>query len=218
VIDKYSAKGIVLITVRGSPVEQVDTEQGMIGKRYVELMIGVGQTCVIHGSSTVLYYKPRKISTLGQARRPTLPRVATQPEASSIHELIKPPCSTSKIIIRLQMNEMGKFSMPYNFSVWTYKIKTTEFFAWFGSQTGRGGVRGPSLLTFTLKDAMPNRKSLDVARLDENDFRWMRRHIIKQMDKAISFMPGLTDFTILITEPTWVSRNHQTKLGTKNRF
>jgi hypothetical protein len=116
------------------------------------------------------------------------------------------------------MDEMGKFSTPYSFSVWTYKIKTTEFFAWFGSQTGRGNVRGLSLLTFTLKDAMPNRKSLDVARLDEDDFRWMRRHIIKQMDKAISFMPGLADFTILITEPTWVSRKHQTEVVTGNRL
>jgi hypothetical protein len=58
VINKYSTKGIVSITVRRSPVEQVDTEQGMIGERYIELIIGVGQTCVIYRSSTVLYYKP----------------------------------------------------------------------------------------------------------------------------------------------------------------
>jgi hypothetical protein len=103
------------------------------------------------------------------------------------------------------MDEVGKFSAPYDFSIWTRKIKTTEFFAWFGSQTGRGGVKGPPLLTFTLQDAMPNRKYRDIAILNEDDFRWMRRHIIKQFDKAKLFMPVLKDFAVLVTDPRWFS-------------
>ncbi|PVH67435.1 hypothetical protein DL98DRAFT_600492 [Cadophora sp. DSE1049] len=61
VVDKSSAKGLVAITVHGFSVQQVDTGQGLRGEPYTELTIGVGETCVIHGSSTVLYYKPRKV-------------------------------------------------------------------------------------------------------------------------------------------------------------
>jgi hypothetical protein len=101
------------------------------------------------------------------------------------------------------MDEMGRFSGPYGISVWRPKVKTTEFFAWSGSQTGRGGVRGTPVLTFTLKDAMPYPKSCDIAILNENDFRWMRKHILTQFEKAKSYMPGLKDFAVLVTDPGW---------------
>ncbi|KAH6704121.1 hypothetical protein BKA61DRAFT_739936 [Leptodontidium sp. MPI-SDFR-AT-0119] len=208
VVDKFSAKGLVAITVHGFSVQQVDTGQGLIGEPYEELTIGVGQTCVIHGSSTVLYYKPRKVPASDHAQA-SQPRAATQPRESSIHELIKLASSPPEIAVRLQMDGVGKFSAPYEFSVWRREIKTTEFFAWFGRQTGRGGVKGPPLLTFTLKDAMPDRKSRDIAILNEDDFRWMRKHIITQFDKAKLFMPGLKDFTVLVTDPGWVSHSRR---------
>jgi hypothetical protein len=202
VVDKYSAKGIVAITAHGFPIQQVDTGQGPIGEPYAELTIEAGQTCVIHGSSTVLYYKPRKISVSDVAPRPPQPRAATQPGESSIHQEVKFP-SSPEVTIRLQMDEVGRFSGPYDISVWRPKVKTTEFFAWFGSQTGRGGARGPPLLTFTLKDAMPDQKSRDIAILNEGDFRWMRKYILTQFDKAKLYMPGLKDFAVLVTDPGW---------------
>ncbi|KAH9203978.1 hypothetical protein DL95DRAFT_398888, partial [Leptodontidium sp. 2 PMI_412] len=151
VVDKSSAKGLVAITVHGFSVQQVDTGQGLRGEPYIELTIGVRETCVIHGSSTVLYYKPRKVPASDHAQ-PYQPRAATQPREPSIHEPVKLASSPPEIAVRLQMDEVGKFSAPYEFSAWRRKIKTTEFFAWFGGQTGRGGVKGPPLLTFTLKD------------------------------------------------------------------
>ncbi|CZR64899.1 uncharacterized protein PAC_14799 [Phialocephala subalpina] len=204
VVDKYSAKGIVAITAHGFPVQQVDTGQGVIGDPYAELIIGVGQTCLIHGSSTVLYYKPRKVSVSDQALRPSQPRAAPQPRECT-YELEKPPPSPAEITIRLQVDEVGKFSAPYDFSVWRPKIKTTEFFAWFGGQTGRGGANGPQLLAFTLKDAMPDRITLNIPILNQGDFRWMRKCIMTQFDKAKSFMPGLKNFAVLVTDPEWVS-------------
>jgi hypothetical protein len=202
VVDKYGGKGVVAITAHGFPVRQVDTGQGGIGQPYVELTIRVGETCVIYGSSTVLYYKPRKIAVSDQASPPFQPTAATQP---SLHELVELPSASSEITVRLQMDELGTFSPPYDFSVWRQKIKATEFFAWFGSQTSRGGIRGPSLLTFTLKDAMPDRKSRTIAMFNEDDFRWMRKHILVQLEKAKSLMPGLKDFAVLVTDPEWVS-------------
>jgi len=139
VVDKCSAKGLVAITAHGRPVDQVDTGQGPIGECYAELTIGVGQTCVIHGSSMVLYYQPRKVPVPDRAQQ-SQPRPAGQ---WSIRELVKLVSSPPEIVVRLQMDELGSFSAPYEFSVWRCKMKTTEFFAWFGGETGRGGVKGP---------------------------------------------------------------------------
>jgi hypothetical protein len=172
IVDRNSAKGRVVVYHHGSPVQQVVTGQEVMGEPYSELTVRDGQMCVVHGRSTVLYYKPRK-----------------GPEIS----------------IRLQIDEAGKFSAPYDMSVLRSKIKTTEFFAWFGGQTGRGGARGPPLLNFTFKDAMPVPKSTYIARLNEDDFRYMRRDIIAQFDKANLYMPGLKDFIVLVTDPGWVS-------------
>ncbi|PVH75976.1 hypothetical protein DL98DRAFT_536136 [Cadophora sp. DSE1049] len=205
VVDKSSAKGIVVITVYGFPVQQVDTGQGLTGEAYAELIIGVGQTCVIHGSSTVLYYRPRKVPASDQTPRPSQATAATQPRESSILQLVQPALSPPEITIRLQVDEAGKFSTPYNFSVWRRKIKTTEFFAWFGRQTGRGGAKGPPVLTFTVKDSIQVRKSNDIAILNEDDFRWMRRHILLKFDEAKLFMPRLKEFTVLVTDPGWLS-------------
>ena len=202
-VDKCSAKGLVAITAHGRPVDQVDTGQGPIGECYAELTIGVGQTCVIHGSSTVLYYKPRKVPVPDRAQQ-SQPRPAGQ---WSIRELVKLVSSPPEIVVRLQMDELGSFSAPYEFSVWRCKMKTTEFFAWFGGETGRGGVKGPPRLTFTLKDAMSDRKSRDIPLLNEDDFRWMRKHITTERDRAILFMPGLKNFTVLVTDPGWVSHS-----------
>ncbi|KAH6714758.1 hypothetical protein BKA61DRAFT_575470 [Leptodontidium sp. MPI-SDFR-AT-0119] len=175
----------------GGRRRQVDTGQGVISEPYAELTIGVGQTCLIHGSSTVLYYKPRKVSVSDQAPRPSQPGTAPKP-GECTHELEKSPSSPAEITIRLQVDERPK-------------IKTTEFFAWFGGQTGRGGANGPQLLAFTLKDAMPDRTSLNIPILNEDDFRWTRKYIMTQFDKAKSFMPGLKNFTVLVTDPKWVS-------------
>ncbi|PVH67484.1 hypothetical protein DL98DRAFT_299613 [Cadophora sp. DSE1049] len=79
VVDKSSAKGIVVITAHGFPVKQVDTGLGLTGEAYAELTIGVGQTCVIHGSSTVLYYKPRKAPASDRSPWPSRAAAATQP-------------------------------------------------------------------------------------------------------------------------------------------
>ena len=106
-----------------------------------------------------------------------------------------------EISIRLQIDEAGKFSAPYNMSVFRSKIKTTEFFAWFGGQTGRGGARGPPLLNFTFKDAMPVPKSTHIARLNENDFRDTRRDVVAQFGKENFCMPGLKGFVVLVIDP-----------------
>lgn len=179
VVDRDSAEGIVAVYDHGSPAQQVDTGQGVMGEQYRVLVVRDGQTCVVHGQSTVLYYKPRKAFPSSWGPRVLQPKDATEPGKLSICQLVKTSPPVPEITIRLQADEAGKFSVPYNMSTLGSKLKTTDFFTWFGRQTGRGGERGPPLLNFTFKYAMPVPKSRDIARLNEDDFRYMRKDIMK---------------------------------------
>ncbi|KAH8800598.1 hypothetical protein F5884DRAFT_757452 [Xylogone sp. PMI_703] len=194
IVDQNSAKGRVVIYGNGSSPPQVDTGHGVVGERYSELTIGAGQTCVVHGRSTVLFYKPRI------APRPT-----------------QDPMQGPHITIRLQIDEAGRFSNPYDMSAFNKKWKTTQFFTWFGTQTGRGGAAGPRLLKFTLKDAMPIPRSITIAKLNENDFRWMTRDIMVQFDIAKSFLPSLAEFCVLVTDPGWEAPRSMSTTAFKTR-
>lgn len=46
-------------------------------------------------------------------------------------------------------------------------------------------------------------KSKTVARLNEDDFRYKRKDIVAQYEKAKLYMPGLKEFVVLITDPGW---------------
>ncbi len=52
--------GLVQITERGSIVQQVNTGQDVYLDQYTELTMREGQVCIIHGSSTVFYYREGK--------------------------------------------------------------------------------------------------------------------------------------------------------------
>lgn len=108
-----------------------------------------------------------------------------------------------EITVTLQMDSAGKCGRPYDMSILGSKMKTTEFFAWFGSQTGCGGAEGPLFLDFTFQNAIPVPKSKTVARLNEEDFCYIREDIIAQCEKAKLYMPGLKEFVVLITDPGW---------------
>jgi len=60
VIDRNSRKGRVVVTGNGAEPQYVKTGPGESGDRYPEIRIQDGQTCVIYGLSTVIYYRPRQ--------------------------------------------------------------------------------------------------------------------------------------------------------------
>jgi hypothetical protein len=205
--------GIVVITERGYTVEQVDTGQDVYVDQYTELILRDGQACVIHGSSTVLYYKPRKPSLQDHQGPP--PRKPLPSEARKTREVPKrrrtspaleePPAPapslsqfTTEITIRLQIDPVGHFSAPYDFSVFRPEVSNLDFFKWFKWRTKHGGHDGPPKLRFTLKDAMPVAKICDVVRGDEEGYRKLREDILVQCEKARMFMPRLREFGVLI--------------------
>ncbi|KAH8587297.1 hypothetical protein B0O99DRAFT_694568 [Bisporella sp. PMI_857] len=59
----------VELKARDCPREQVNTKQGAADDCYVEMAIQNGESCMIYGNSTALYYKPRKSFSTAQSLR-----------------------------------------------------------------------------------------------------------------------------------------------------
>ena len=83
-------------------------------------------------------------------------------------------------------------------------MTSSDFFAWFASQTGRGGDEGPPSLRFTFKDAMPCPISSTIALVNEDHFNLMKRELRTQFERAREYVPNLREFVILVTDPGWV--------------
>ncbi|KAL5314649.1 hypothetical protein ACEPPN_017292 [Leptodophora sp. 'Broadleaf-Isolate-01'] len=113
--------------------------------------------------------------------------------------------SNLDIKIRVQVDGTGRFSIPFDKSVLRPKVTTTEFFAWFASQSRHSPPHPPHHLKFTFKDAMPVPQATEITAGNEDHFNYMRRDIKAQCEKARSFMPELREFVILVTVPGWVS-------------
>lgn len=69
--------GLVTITERGYNVQQVATGSKSLFGEFPELVLREGQACVIHGTSTVLYYRKKSANTMEKemqvARRNEIP-------------------------------------------------------------------------------------------------------------------------------------------------
>jgi hypothetical protein len=231
IVDKNSEMGLVVITERGYTVQQVATGQDVYFDQYTELALREGQACLIHGSSTVLYYKernrafqqniqspPRKPPP-SQPQPPQMPRrqgedmPSTRPSIQGIPmaEALPQPSiliSTAEIKIRVQKDGHGHFTEPHKFEVFTITENLQGFFWWFAKRTGRGGELGPERLRITLKDVMPVAKTFDVYRGHfeagfEEKFRKMKENIVVECEKAKAFLPELKEFSVLVMDPTW---------------
>lgn len=59
VIDKRSGKGKVVIT-SGGDSRVIQTDPQMPGDQFDEVKIADGETCMIYGTSTIIYIRPRR--------------------------------------------------------------------------------------------------------------------------------------------------------------
>jgi hypothetical protein len=115
------------------------------------------------------------------------------------------PPLAPEIAVRVQTDGAGKVSTPYSNWVLGREVTTTDFFAWFARQTGRGGSEGPPSLRFTFKDAMPAPTSNTIAQANENHFNLLKRDLKTQFEKAKEFVPNMKEFLVVVTDPGWVS-------------
>jgi len=100
-------------------------------------------------------------------------------------------------------------SRPYPRAVLGPKVKNVEFFTWFVKETGFSNPMGPPELMFSFKDALPTPKNNLIARGNEEHFEYMKRDIKPMCEHAAVCMPGLTEFTILITVPGWATETDE---------
>jgi len=167
--------------------------------------------------------RPNNIATASQRHFPppqrnsgTLVEIATQipnryqpkdvPQSrdpSNQWALTNPPLAP-EISVRLQIDGVGKVSVSYSKWVLRPKITSRDFFAWFASQTGRGGNEGPPSLRFTFKDAMPCSMSSTIVQANEDHFNLLKRELRTQFERAKDWVPNLKEFVVFVADPGWV--------------
>jgi hypothetical protein len=111
---------------------------------------------------------------------------------------------TPDIKVRLQTDRTGKLGLLFDKIVPSPTITNLQFFAWFAIKTGYARPEGPPLLRFMFKDAMPNPKVCNIEKGNESFFKYIWGDIKAQCETAMCFIPGLKEFTILVTVPDWV--------------
>ena len=86
-------------------------------------------------------------------------------------------------------------------------LKTTEFFSWFSTETGRSGLggSGPAELNFAFKHSRLDwaSKVRSVLKHNEDDFRYVRKEIFAQYEKARECDPNMKEYVVFVTDPSW---------------
>jgi hypothetical protein len=122
---------------------------------------------------------------------------------SSSHQPQPPSSKTpsAKIVIRIQVDGLGRLSRSYDKSVLNSKVNNAKFFEWFAQETGHTGSQK---LKFDFKDALPSKSSI-VERDNEDHFDLMIHDIKRKFNHAQAYTPDMNEFGILVTDPMWDS-------------
>ncbi|KAE9381868.1 hypothetical protein N431DRAFT_393530 [Stipitochalara longipes BDJ] len=226
IVDKNSEMGLVVITERGYTIQQVNTGQDVYFEQYTELTLKEGQACVIHGSSTVLYYKTRSSPLRRNRERRPLPSEAPAPRIGGngyAEGAVAGPgrsigggeerqegTAAVDIKIRLQKDAAGRFTAPHPFAI-LQSTDLQDFMEWFAEETGRDDALRPEKLRFILKDAMPVAKTYEVyigwglfEEKFEVEWRRVREEIVRECERAKAFLPDLREFGVLVVDPGWI--------------
>jgi hypothetical protein len=99
------------------------------------------------------------------------------------------------------------FGRPYDMTPILRNLKTTEFFSWFSTETGRSGLggSGPAELNFAFKHSKLDwaLKVRTVVKRNEDDFRYVRKEIFAQYEKARECDPNMKEYVVFVTDPSW---------------
>ncbi|KAH6696544.1 hypothetical protein BKA61DRAFT_623156 [Leptodontidium sp. MPI-SDFR-AT-0119] len=108
-----------------------------------------------------------------------------------------------QITVRIQVDKFWRMSRSYPGAVLGPRVKNRDFFAWFAREVGFDDCMGPEELTFTFRDALPMPKNNRIARGNEEHFDYMKQDMRPVCEHVAARVPGLTEFVILVTVPTW---------------
>ena len=134
---------------------------------------------------------PQRKPPQHSAQRPAPP--LTKPDAIT--------SATANIVIRIQIDGHGHLSHSYDKSTLNARVTSARFFAWFAQETGR---TSSGKLRFDFKDSLPARSSVIVVGNDDH-FDLMVRDIRRKFERAKEFVPDLSEFCIVVTDPEWDS-------------
>jgi hypothetical protein len=148
-----------------------------------------------------------------EAHAPSNPDPQRQPQQQSA-QLPAPNCTkidnntasmatTTKIVIRIQIDGHGRLSRSYDKSTLNTRITSSRFFAWFAQETGH---TSSGKLRFDFKDALPAKSSVIVAGNGDH-FDLMVHDIKRKFDRAKEYAPDMNEFCIVVTDPQWNSRD-----------
>ena len=89
VVDRKSALGrVVIYDDVNLPIQKIETGRTVVDELYAKLVVQSGQTCVVYGYCTVLYYKPRAAPSVIWGPRQAKARGAVLQHISNIHQLL----------------------------------------------------------------------------------------------------------------------------------
>jgi hypothetical protein len=109
--------------------------------------------------------------------------------------------NAAKIVIRIQIDGLGRLSRSYDKSVLNTSITNERFFTWFEQQTGRACSQK---LKFNFKDAVSTKPS-SIEKGNEDHFGLMVRDIKRKFKRAKVYTPDMNEFCIVVTDPMWDS-------------
>jgi hypothetical protein len=147
--------------------------------------------------------KPRMIPRSPPTLHPLLPRKQTQ---------WRDEPTDQGFTLRLQIAALQEkatefFGRPYDMSPILRKFKTTEFFSWFSTETGRSGLggSGPAELNFAFKHSKLDwaLKVRSVVKHNEDDFRYVRKEIFAQYERARECDPNMKEYVVFVSDPSW---------------
>jgi hypothetical protein len=150
--------------------------------------------------------RPRMISRSPNTLHPLIPRKQTQ---------LRDEPTEQDFTLRLQTTALQEkaaefFGRSYNMSPIRYNLKTTEFFSWFSDETGRSGLggTGPAELNFAFKHSKLDwaLKVRTVVKRNEDDFRYVRKEILAQYEKARESDPNMKEYVVFVSDPSWRRR------------
>lgn len=123
-------------------------------------------------------------------------------DLSPLYEQIVP------IVVRLQTDDIGRLSHPYDKFVLGHKYTVAKFFRWFTSETSFGDEEGPLYLKFTFKDVMPVPMSRIIERSNQSHFDDFREDLVAEAERTNKFFPGRKEFCVVVSVPGWEAEDN----------
>ncbi|MAD83612.1 MAG: hypothetical protein CL912_11690 [Deltaproteobacteria bacterium] len=113
------------------------------------------------------------------------------------------------VVVRLQTDDTGRLSHPYDKFVLGHKYTVARFFSWFTSETSFGAEEGPLYLKFTFMNVMPVPVWRIIERSNQSHFDDLQKELLAAAERTNKFFPGQKEFCVVVSVPGWEAEEYQ---------